>query len=58
MGYAVLFSTPKTQGSSGACTAAALAVLTAQQLACVRSWGAVKILELAMPGEKHMQNST
>jgi hypothetical protein len=34
---------------------AALAVLTAEQLAYVRSCGLVQLLELAMPGERLLQ---
>jgi hypothetical protein len=37
---------------------AALAILSAQQLATLRSWGVVKLLQLAMPGEETLDGNT
>jgi hypothetical protein len=53
LGYAVPFPTPQHKAAVvRAPRLAALAVLTAEQLAHVRSWGLVQLLELAMPGER------
>jgi hypothetical protein len=51
LGYAAPFPTQKHKAAVVRVPRlAALAIFSAQQLASLRSWGLVKLLELAMPG--------